>query len=41
VDRNRGRFRSFLLAALKHFLANEWHKARAAKTRRRTGAHSH
>jgi RNA polymerase sigma-70 factor (ECF subfamily) len=31
VDRNRGRFRSFLLAALKHFLANEWHKARAQK----------
>ena len=31
ADRNRGRFRSFLLAALKHFLANEWHKARAQK----------
>jgi RNA polymerase sigma-70 factor (ECF subfamily) len=31
VDRNRGRFRSFLLASLKHFLANEWHKARAQK----------
>lgn len=28
---DRGRFRSFLLAALKHFLANEWHRARAAK----------
>jgi len=24
VDRAKGRFRSFLLAALKHFLANEW-----------------
>lgn len=31
VQRERGRFRSFLLAALKHFLANEWDKARAAK----------
>jgi RNA polymerase sigma-70 factor (ECF subfamily) len=27
----KGRFRSFLLGALKHFLANEWHKARAQK----------
>src|SRR5438045_655678 len=27
VDRERGRFRSFLLAAMKHFLANEWDKA--------------
>jgi RNA polymerase sigma-70 factor (ECF subfamily) len=26
-----GRFRSFLLAALKHFLANEWHRARTQK----------
>jgi RNA polymerase sigma-70 factor (ECF subfamily) len=31
VDRSKGRFRSFLLAALKHFLANEWDKARAVK----------
>ena len=31
VARERGRFRSFLLAALKHFLANEWNRARAAK----------
>ena len=31
ADRKRGRFRSFLLAALKHFLANEWHKAHALK----------
>ncbi|MBM3891070.1 MAG: RNA polymerase sigma factor, partial [Verrucomicrobia bacterium] len=27
----RGRFRSFLLASLNHFLANEWDKARAKK----------
>jgi RNA polymerase sigma-70 factor (ECF subfamily) len=27
----RGRFRAFLLAALKHFLANEWDKSRAQK----------
>jgi len=31
VDREKGRFRSFLLASLKHFLANEWDKARAHK----------
>jgi len=31
VSRGRGRFRSFLLAAMKHFLANEWDKARARK----------
>ena len=31
ADESRGRFRSFLLAALKHFLANEWEKARAQK----------
>ena len=31
ADESRGRFRSFLLAALKHFLANEWDKARAQK----------
>ena len=31
ADRARGRFRSFLLAALKHFLANEWDKAGAKK----------
>ena len=29
--RERGRFRSFLLASLKHFLAHEWEKARAQK----------
>ena len=27
----KGRFRSFLLASLKHFLDNEWHKSRALK----------
>jgi RNA polymerase sigma factor (sigma-70 family) len=31
ADPERGRFRSFLLASLKHFLANEWEKARARK----------
>jgi RNA polymerase sigma factor (sigma-70 family) len=31
ADRTRGRFRSFLLGSLKHFLANEWDKARAQK----------
>jgi RNA polymerase sigma factor (sigma-70 family) len=31
VDRAKGRFRSFLLASLKHFLANEWDKAKAQK----------
>ncbi|MHC1766699.1 MAG: RNA polymerase sigma factor [Verrucomicrobiia bacterium] len=31
VKQERGRFRSFLLAALRHFLANEWDRTRAAK----------
>ena len=31
VAPHKGRFRSFLLAAFKHFLANEWDKARALK----------
>lgn len=31
VDPARGRFRSFLLASLKHFLANEWDKLRTLK----------
>ena len=31
ADSQRGRFRSFLLASLKHFLAHEWEKARAQK----------
>lgn len=38
VDRAKGRFRSFLLAALKHFLANEWDRRRAQK---RGGAKTH
>lgn len=31
VDQAKGKFRSFLLAALKHFLANEYYKATAQK----------
>jgi DNA-directed RNA polymerase specialized sigma24 family protein len=31
ADRDRGRFRSFLLTAVKHFLANEWDRAHALK----------
>jgi len=31
ADPNRGRFRCFVLTAFKHFLANEWDKARAKK----------
>jgi len=31
ADREQGRFRTYLLGALKHFLANEWHRARAQK----------
>ena len=31
ADRKRGRFRSFLLACLKNFLANEWDRAHARK----------
>ena len=31
VGREKGKFRSFLLTALKHFLANEWDRARAVK----------
>jgi DNA-directed RNA polymerase specialized sigma24 family protein len=31
VDQAKGRFRSFLLAALKHYLANEWDKAKAVR----------
>lgn len=36
ADPRRGRFRTFLLAALDHFLANEWNRARCQK---RGGAH--
>jgi RNA polymerase sigma-70 factor (ECF subfamily) len=38
LDSERGKFRAFLLAALKHFLANEWDKARAQK---RGGGETH
>jgi len=38
VDRAKGRFRSFLLASLKHFLANEWDRRKALK---RGGARTH
>lgn len=31
VDRSKGRFRSFLLASLRHFLANEWDRQQAAR----------
>jgi RNA polymerase sigma-70 factor (ECF subfamily) len=31
ADPGKGRFRSFLLASVKHFLANEWDRARAQK----------
>ena len=31
ADRRRGRFRSFLLTSVKHFLSNEWDKSRAVK----------
>ena len=31
ADRTRGRFRSWLLASMKHFLANEWDRATAQK----------
>lgn len=37
ASREKGRFRSFLLLALKRFLANEWDKARAQK---RGGPHA-
>jgi RNA polymerase sigma-70 factor (ECF subfamily) len=31
VDRSKGKFRSFLLAALKHFLSKEWARAKTLK----------
>jgi RNA polymerase sigma-70 factor (ECF subfamily) len=31
IDRRQGRFRSFLIGSLKHFLANEWDKANRLK----------
>lgn len=37
ADRSRGKLRSFLLTAMKRFLANEWDRSRAAK---RGGLHN-
>ena len=37
ADRNKGKFRSFLIGSLEHFLAREWTKAHAQK---RGGGHS-
>ena len=31
VDRGKGKFRSFLLAAMEHFLAKEWRRTNAQK----------
>jgi RNA polymerase sigma-70 factor (ECF subfamily) len=31
ADRTRGKFRSFLLASVKHFVANDWDRARAQR----------
>jgi RNA polymerase sigma factor (sigma-70 family) len=31
VDRQKGKFRTFLLVAMEHFLANEWRRANAQK----------
>jgi DNA-directed RNA polymerase specialized sigma24 family protein len=31
ADRNKGKFRSFLLVALNHFLANDWRRAQTTK----------
>ena len=31
ADRERGRFRTYLLGAMKHFLANEWHRVQTQK----------
>ncbi len=31
VDRSKGKFRSFLLVAMKHFMSNEWERASAQK----------
>ncbi|NLE37726.1 MAG: sigma-70 family RNA polymerase sigma factor [Pirellulaceae bacterium] len=31
ADREKGKFRTFLLAAMKHFLADQWDRARAQK----------
>jgi RNA polymerase sigma factor (sigma-70 family) len=31
AEKRRGRFRSYLLGAMKHFLANEWHRSQTQK----------
>jgi RNA polymerase sigma factor (sigma-70 family) len=31
ADREKGRFRTFLMVALKRYMANEWHRGQAAK----------
>jgi len=31
ADRERGRFRSYLLGAMKHFMTNQWHRAQTQK----------
>ena len=38
VRQEQGKFRSFLLASLKHFLADEWDNKPGSKTRRRQGS---
>ena len=38
ADREKGRLRTFLVTALKHFMAKEWRRASAQK---RGGSHSH
>jgi RNA polymerase sigma-70 factor (ECF subfamily) len=38
LDSERGKFRAYLLAALKHFLANQWDKSQRQK---RGGGHPH
>jgi len=38
ADRNKGRLRTFLVTALKHYLAKEWRRASAHK---RGGGHTH
>lgn len=40
ADPQRGKFRCFLLASLKHFLANEWNRAHAQKRGGRQGVMS-
>jgi RNA polymerase sigma-70 factor (ECF subfamily) len=40
VDRSKGKFRSFLLAALEHFLAKEWRRANTQKRGGKFAFHS-